>query len=142
MGSEPTPAAHIEGMSKNTTSTGTEQVITFLPEQPEDIDPNTVALPTVAGAAERVGAFLSEFGDGIVMHVEPDEHERFEPVTLYARDLEALKQLAQQPWVVNALHYQWLFENECCDSACPFHDTIGQHTTFQHTETNANGTKP
>jgi hypothetical protein len=59
-----------------------------VPDQPDGIDPDSHDLPDVAAAAERVGAFLEWFGDGLVDWAGPNARHPVAP--LYARDLQVL----------------------------------------------------
>ncbi|MCX4468748.1 hypothetical protein OOK41_00180 [Micromonospora sp. NBC_01655] len=58
----------------------------MIPGQPEDIEDDSRDLPNLYAAAERVGEYIAANGDGIydVIGGHP----------LYARDLEALRQAA------------------------------------------------
>ena len=61
-----------------------------VPHQPDGIDEHndTGTLPDAAKAAERVGAYVSAFGDGLYDVVDGEP--------LYGRDLEALTRAARQ----------------------------------------------
>jgi hypothetical protein len=56
------------------------------PDQPDGIDEDSNDLPELAAAADRVGAYIAAWGDGLY-DVEAG-------CPLYARDLEALRQHA------------------------------------------------
>ncbi|MFI2663236.1 hypothetical protein [Micromonospora carbonacea] len=59
-----------------------------IPDQPDGIDPHTTDLPDLARAAERIGEYIRANGDGL--------YDLIGRAPLYARDLEALRQAAEQ----------------------------------------------
>jgi hypothetical protein len=62
-----------------------------LPDQPDGIDETSTDLPSVFMAIDRVGDFLSSFGDGLIRVAETRDETG---APLYARDLEAMRQAA------------------------------------------------
>lgn len=62
-----------------------DEVTGMLDDQPPGIEEDTADLPSATDAAARVGEYLSSFGDGLV-------DETADSKSLYARDLEALRQ--------------------------------------------------
>ena len=54
-----------------------------IPDQPDGIDEQSFDLPSPARAAQRVAAFIAEWGDGLI--------DVADGCPLYARDLEVLQ---------------------------------------------------
>jgi hypothetical protein len=78
-------------MTENLTTSDTEH-----PDQPDGIEDDSHDLPGPARAAERVGEFLSGYGDGLIGVEFSRVYCPNGLPPLYARDLEALRKLPDE----------------------------------------------